>query len=148
MSTVSGNISGETKMTYYLKVYAITLLGFLAIDMVWLGVVARGFYRKHLGFLLADQPNWWVAIVFYVLFVVGMVVFSIAPALQAASLPKALLLGAFFGLVTYATYDLTNHATVKDWPWMVTVVDLCWGLVLSASVSGIGYGAGRWLAAG
>jgi len=75
-----------------------------------------------------------------------MVVFSIVPALPTGSLPRALMLGAFFGLVTYATYDLTNQATVRNWPWMVTVVDLCWGLVLSASVSAIGYGVGRWLA--
>ena len=75
-----------------------------------------------------------------------MVVFVVAPALQAGSIWRALLLGAFFGPVTYATYDLTNHATVKNWPWIVTVVDLCWGLVLSASVSCIGYLAGRWLA--
>jgi uncharacterized membrane protein len=132
-------------MIYYLKVYAATLVGFCALDGVWLTVVARGFYRKYLGFLLSDQPNWWAAIIFYLLFVAGMVVFAIAPALQAGSLRKALLLGGFFGLVTYATYDLTNHATVRSWPWIVTVVDLCWGVVLAASVSCIGYLAGRWL---
>ena len=132
-------------MTYYLKVYAVTLVGFLAIDFVWLAVIARGFYRKHLGFLLADHPNWWAAVAFYLLFVAGIVVFAIAPALQTGSLRKALILGGFLGLVTYATYDLTNHATVKSWPWVVTLVDLCWGLVLSASVSFIGYSAGRWL---
>ena len=83
--------------------------------------------------------------IFYLLFVAGIVVFAIAPALQAGSLRNALLLGAFFGLVTYATYDLTNHATVKGWPWIVTVIDLCWGMLLSASVSCVGYLAGRWL---
>ena len=112
---------------------------------MWLAVIARGFYRKHLGFLLADQPNWWAAVAFYLLFVSGMVVFAIVPALQTGSLRKALILGGFFGLITYATYDLTNHATVKNWPWIVTLVDLCWGLALSASVSCIGYSAGRWL---
>ena len=137
----------RTEMVYFLKIYAATVVTFLAIDFVWLAFVARRFYRKHLGFLLTDQPNWGVAGIFYLLFVVGIVVFAIAPALQAGSLSKALLLGAFFGLVTYATYDLTNHATVKDWPWIVTVVDLCWGVVLSASVSCIGYLAGRWLTA-
>ena len=75
----------------------------------------------------------------------GMVVFVIAPSLQSGSLRKAILLGAFFGLVTYATYDLTNHATVKNWPWIVTIIDLCWGAVLAAIVSSIGYLAGRWL---
>lgn len=132
-------------MLYYLKIYLCALVGFLAIDLVWLGVVARSFYRKQLGFLLADQPNWWAAIIFYLLFVAGMLVFAVAPGLQAGSLRKALLLGGFFGLITYATYDLTNLATVKNWPWLVTVVDMAWGTILAASVSGIGYMAGRWL---
>jgi uncharacterized membrane protein len=113
--------------------------------MVWLAVVAHSFYQKQLGFLLADQFNWWAIVPFYLLFVAGMVVFAVVPALQAGSVRRALLLGGFFGLVTYATYDLTNHAVVKGWPWIVTVVDLCWGMVLAASVSCIGYLAGRWL---
>ena len=130
---------------YYLKLYLSALGVFLAIDMVWLAVVARGFYRRQLGFLLSDQPNWWAAIAFYLLFVAGLLVFAIVPGLEAGSLRKALLLGAFFGLVTYATYDLTNHATVKDWPWMVTLVDMTWGAVLATSVSCLGYLVGNWL---
>ncbi len=130
---------------YYLKLYAITLVGFLAIDFVWLAFVARGFYRSQLGFLLSDQPNWWAAVVFYLLFVAGLLVFAVIPGLQTGSLRNALLLGAFFGLVTYATYDLTNLATVKNWPWIVTVVDMAWGMVLAASVTGFGYMVGRWL---
>jgi uncharacterized membrane protein len=129
---------------YYVKLYVCAFVGFLAIDMIWLTLVARGFYKKQLGFLLSDQPNWWAAISFYLLFVVGLLVFAVIPALEEGSLRKALLLGGFFGLVAYATYDLTNMATVKDWPWMVTLVDMTWGLVLAASVSGIGYLAGRW----
>ena len=129
-------------MVYYLKVYAATFIGFLAIDFVWLGLVARKFYRQHLGFLLADQPNWWAAVAFYLLFVTGILVFAVVPAVQADSFWKALVLGGFYGLVTYATYDLTNHATLKSWPWIVTFVDICWGVVLSASVSCIGYLAG------
>lgn len=132
-------------MIYCLKLYSMSLPAFLAIDFVWLAFVARGLYRKHLRFLLADQPNWWAAVAFYLLFVAGMVVFVIAPSLHSGSLRKAILLGAFFGLVTYATYDLTNHATVKNWPWIVTIIDLCWGAVLAAIVSSIGYLAGRWL---
>lgn len=131
---------------FYLKLYVCSLVGFLAIDAVWLTVVARGFYRKQLGFLLTDQPNWWAAIVFYLLFVAGLLVFAIVPGLQAGSVRKVLLLGAFSGLVTYATYDLTNLATVKNWPWVVTLVDMAWGAVLATAVSGIGYVAGRWLA--
>ena len=132
-------------MIYYFKIYMISLLGFLTIDFVWLAFVARSFYRKRLGFLLTDQPNWWAAIAFYLLFVAGMLAFAVTPALQAVSFRKAFLLGAFFGLVTYATYDLTNHATVKNWPWIVTLVDLVWGVVLSTSVSCVAYFAGRWL---
>jgi uncharacterized membrane protein len=130
---------------YYLKLYVFAFVAFLAIDMVWLTVVARGFYRKQLGILLSDQPNWWAAISFYLLFVAGLLVFAVVPALQAGSLRTALLLGGFFGLVAYATYDLTNLATVRNWPWLLTLVDMTWGLVLSASVSCLGYLAGRWL---
>jgi uncharacterized membrane protein len=132
-------------IAYYLKLYLITFAGFLAMDMVWLVVVARGFYKRQLGFLLSDQPNWWAAISFYLLFVAGLLVFVITPAVEAGSLRKALLLGVFFGLVTYATYDLTNHATVKNWPWMVTLVDMTWGAVLATAVSCLGYLAGSWL---
>jgi uncharacterized membrane protein len=130
---------------YYLKIYACAFVGFLAIDLVWLAVVARGFYRRQLGFMLSDQPNWWAAIAFYLLFVAGMLVFAVVPGLQAGSLRRALVLGGFFGLVTYATYDLTNLATVKNWPWIVTLVDMAWGTFLATSVSCIGYMAGRWL---
>jgi uncharacterized membrane protein len=130
---------------YYFSIYLVALVGFFAIDIVWLALVARRFYVKHLGFLLSEQPNWFAAVPFYLLFVAGVVVFAVVPSLQATSLRKALLLGGFFGLVTYATYDLTNHATVKGWPWIVTVVDLCWGVVLAASVSCVGYLFGRWL---
>jgi uncharacterized membrane protein len=132
-------------VAHYLKIYVSALVGFLAIDMIWLAVVARGFYRRHLGFLLADQVNWWAAIPFYLLFVAGVLVFAVGPGLQANSLPRALLLGGFLGLVTYGTYDLTNLATAKNWPVIVTVVDMAWGTVLAAAVSGIGYLAGTWL---
>jgi len=130
---------------YYLKVYLAAFGGFLAIDMIWLGLLARGFYQNQLGFLLSEQPNWYAAFAFYLLFVFGVLVFAIIPGLQAQSLWKAVVLGGFFGLVTYATYDLTNLATVKHWPWLVTAVDMIWGTVLTASVSCIGYLAGSWL---
>jgi uncharacterized membrane protein len=129
---------------YYLKLYALVFIAFLAIDMVWLTVVAREFYRKQLAFLHV-QFNLWAAFAFYLLFVAGLLVFVVVPALEDGSLRKALLLGAFFGLVTYATYDLTNYATVKDWPWMLTLVDMTWGAVLATAVSCIGFLIGRWL---
>jgi len=130
---------------HYLKVYAVALVGFLAIDMIWLGVVARGFYRRHLGYLLADHVNWWAAVSFYLLFVAGVLVFAVGPGLRAGSLPKAVLLGGFLGLLTYGTYDLTNLATVRGWPLVVTLVDLAWGTALAATVSGVGYLASSWM---
>ena len=132
-------------MFYYLKLYLVTLLAFFAVDMLWLGVVARTFYRKHLGFLLAPTPNWTAAIIFYLLFIVGILVFVVVPGLKEDSLRSTLLRAALFGLITYATYDLTNLATVKDWPVIVTVVDLIWGTVLSMAVSFAGFMAGKWL---
>lgn len=132
-------------MLYYLKLYLVTLFAFFAIDMLWLGVVARTFYRKYLGFLLAPSPNWTAAIIFYLLFIVGILVFVVVPGLKEDSLRSTLLRAALFGLITYATYDLTNLATVKDWPVLVTVVDLIWGTVLSMAVSFAGFMAGKWL---
>ncbi|HSA94624.1 MAG TPA: DUF2177 family protein, partial [Acidobacteriota bacterium] len=90
--------------------YVITLAIFFAIDMVWLGVVAKTFYRRHLGYLMAPKVGWLAALLFYLLFIAGLVVFAVRPALVAGAPLKALLLGAFLGLVSYATYDLTNQA--------------------------------------
>ena len=132
-------------MAYYLKLYLATLVAFFAIDMVWLGLVARTFYRKYLGFLMTASPNWLPAIIFYLLFVVGILVLAVLPGLDANSLKTTLLRGALLGLIAYATYDLTNLATLKDWPLTVTVVDLIWGTVLSTAVSCVGYLAGKWL---
>lgn len=131
--------------TYHLKLYLATLAAFFAIDMLWLGLVARTFYRKYLGFLMAPNPNWLAAIIFYLLFIVGILVFVVLPGLESGSLQSTLLRAALFGLITYATYDLTNLATVRDWPVIVTVVDLAWGTVLSTTVSYVSFLAGKWL---
>lgn len=132
-------------MTFHVKLYLATLVAFFAIDMVWLGWVARPFYQKHLGYLLAPEPSWVAAIAFYLLFVLGIVVFVVVPGLREASLGAALGRAALFGLITYATYDLTNQATVRDWPVLVTIVDMIWGTVLSVAVSCAGIAFGRWL---
>ncbi|MEI6529380.1 MAG: DUF2177 family protein [Candidatus Falkowbacteria bacterium] len=123
----------------FIKLYLIALPVFLAIDMFWLGLVAKGFYAKQLGYLMKTNVSWVPAILFYLLFIVGLVVFVIIPALDKNSWKEALVLGALFGLITYATYDLTNLATVKSWPLLVTCIDLLWGAVLSAAVSIITY---------
>ena len=119
----------------FLKLYFIALPVFFLFDMIWLGLVAKDFYRNQIGFLLKENVNWIAAISFYLLFIVGVVFFVVMPALQKDSWMYALLVGALFGFITYATYDLTNLATTKDWPLFVTLVDLAWGAVLSALVS-------------
>jgi uncharacterized membrane protein len=122
-----------------LKLYAIALPVFFAIDMIWLGLVAKDFYRAQIGALMKPEVNWAAAVVFYLIFIAGLVVFVISPAVEKASWKHALLFGALFGLVCYATYDLTNLAVAKDWPLLVTIVDMIWGTVLAASVSIVTY---------
>lgn len=123
----------------FLKTYIITLPVFLIIDLVWLSLIARKFYAQYLGFLMKTNVNFAAAGLFYLLFVVGLVVFAVLPAMEKSSWAQALFLGALLGLISYATYDLTNLATIKNWPLIVTVVDMVWGTVLGASVSLISY---------
>lgn len=130
-------------MTRYLKLYLVSLAAFFAIDMLWLGLAARSFYQQQLGFLMTPNPNWFVAVLFYLLFVIGLLFFVIVPGLKANSLKTTLLKAALFGLITYATYDLTNLATLKDWPALLSIVDMLWGTVLSVLVSFVGFMAGK-----
>jgi uncharacterized membrane protein len=123
----------------FIKLFLIALPVFFVIDMVWLVLVAKKFYQDQIGFLMKPDINWLAAIIFYLLFIAGLVVFVISPAVLKHSWVHALLFGALFGLITYATYDLTNLATLKDWPLLVTVVDLIWGTVLASSISLITY---------
>jgi len=126
-----------------LLMYLLTLAVFFLIDMVWLGLAAKNFYRRHLGDMLSPKVNWPAAILFYLLFIAGLLLFVIEPA-QGRAL-HALWKGAVFGLIAYATYDLTNLATLNNWPLLVTVVDLVWGTVLGAAVSFLSVMLGRWL---
>jgi len=128
-----------------LILYFATLAVFFAIDLVWLGLVAKGFYRRHLGYLMGPKVNWAAALLFYLLFIVGLLVFAVRPAVAAGAPLQALWQGALLGLVCYATYDLTNLATVKDWPLIVTAVDLVWGTVLGGAVSFLAALIGRAL---
>ncbi len=109
------------------------------LDFVWLGTVAKSFYRSQIGSLLLDKPNMTAAVLFYAIYVVGVVTFVISPALDKGSLTHALTRGALFGFVAYATYDLTNLATMKGFTTKVVVVDLAWGAVLTAVVAGATY---------
>lgn len=126
-----------------LKLYFITLIAFLGIDSFWLGLVAPSFYRSQIGYIMAENPNFLAAGFFYLLFIFGMVIFIIEPGVREQTLTQAVTRGALFGLVTYATYDLTNLATLEGWPVLVTVVDLIWGTVLSAAVTLVSVWAGK-----
>lgn len=123
----------------FLKLYLIALPVFLAIDLFWLGIIAKNFYARQIGSFLKPDVNWPAAMIFYLLFIVGLVLFVIIPAKGQNSWFQALSYGALFGLITYATYDLTNLATMKNWPLAVTIVDLIWGATLAALVSVITY---------
>lgn len=125
--------------------YVLTLAVLFLVDMIWIGVVAKGFYRRHLGAFLSPKVVWPAAVLFYLLFIAGLLVFAVRPALARGEPLQALLLGGFLGLVAYATYDLTNLATFKGWPLAVTVVDLAWGTGLGAVVSWLSAVAARGL---
>ena len=128
-----------------IKVYGLMIPVFFALDILWLGVVAKGFYQSRLAGLLSDSVNWTAAVLFYLLFLVGVLIFVVQPAAEQDSLVQGLLRGLFFGLITYATYDLTNLATLKHWPLSLALVDIAWGMVLCAAVGTAGVGFARWL---
>ena len=119
--------------------YILTALVFFAIDVVWLGLVAKNMYNRNIGHLMSSQVNWVAAVVFYLAFIVGILVFAVYPSVDRDSLLRAVALGALFGFFTYSTYDLTNLATLKDWPLSITIVDIAWGMVLTSVVSAVGF---------
>ncbi len=121
----------------FLKLYSVAVVVFFIIDLTWLGVVARSFYQAQMGHLMRPSVNWAAAVVFYLIFVFGIVVLSVLPAVERQSLTHAILLGGLLGLVTYAAYDLTNLATLEGFPLKVALVDMVWGTVLCATVSAI-----------
>ena len=113
------------------------------LDMLWLGLVAKPFYHKHLASLLRPDVQWVPALAFYLLYVAAIVVFVVQPAVEKESLARAVGMGAFFGLVAYATYDLTSMALIRDFPLVVVLVDLAWGAVLTGVAGTVGYFVGR-----
>lgn len=126
-------------MTAYLFAYPAILLTIIILDLLWLGVVMKEFYRTYLGHLMGDGVVWGAAAVFYALFAAGLLYFAVMPAAEANSLLRAFLLGAAVGILAYGTYDLTNHATLRNWPFVVTVIDIAWGAVLSGIAASVGY---------
>ena len=126
-------------MRLILPLYLLCTLIFFAIDMIWLGVVAKNFYKEKLGFIFTGEVNWSAAIIFYLIYIGGILFFAVLPALRDHSWQIALINGAVLGGLCYATYDLTNMATIKQWPLIVVVVDIIWGIVLTGSVSLLTY---------
>ena len=116
-------------------IFFIAFMIFFLIDILWLGLFAKKMYQSQIGFILAKKPNWYAAVVFYVLYIVFLLIFAVMPALDKGSLTDAMLYGALYGFITYATYDLTNLATLDKWPLKVTIVDMIWGTFLGFSVS-------------
>jgi len=125
--------------------YLLTLPVFFGVDMLWIGVLAKDFYRKNLGHLLRPDINWAAALIFYLLYIAGILIFATLPALEKNSLRQALVMGTLFGFFAYATYDLSNLATLKDWPVNVVFVDILWGMFLTASVAAASFFIGRWI---
>jgi uncharacterized membrane protein len=125
-------------MKYFL-LYLIATLIFFTIDMIWLGWLAKDFYWKKLDFILTDQTNWTAAIIFYLIYIAGILYFAVVPGLNAGNWQIALLNGALFGFFCYATYDLTNMALIKGWPLEVVIIDIIWGAVLTGSVAVLSY---------
>lgn len=124
-------------MTDFIKLYFTALASLAVLDFFWLSFFAKGFYQKYLGYLMGPQVNFFPAVIFYLLYAVGIIWFVVNPNLKSGTLGGIFLQGAFLGLIAYAAYDLTNHATVKNWPWQMTVVDMLWGAILTALVSSI-----------
>ena len=120
----------------FIKLFILAFVVFFAVDMLWLGLIAKNLYQRQLGHLLSSDVNWLAAIIFYLLFIFGIVYFVLYPNVDQ-SVGKVILSGALFGLIAYATYDLTNLATMKDWPIQITLIDLAWGTFLGASTSTI-----------
>jgi uncharacterized membrane protein len=129
----------------YIIVYAVSLLTFFLVDLIWLGLLAKSFYQRQLGDLLAARVNWPSAIVFYLIYIIGLMIFSIIPAAGRSSFAYAASWGALYGFFTYATYELTNYALIKKWPFALVPVDIAWGVVLCTIVACAGYAAARWL---
>ena len=123
----------------YIYLYLITFVIFLAIDFIWLNFVAKNLYATRIGHLLAEKPNLIPALIFYLIFVVGIIIFAIIPGYEAKNILKTILLGALFGFLAYSTYDLTNFATMKNWPLSVTIIDMIWGTSVSLITSVAGY---------
>ncbi len=128
-----------------LLLFIITAVVFFAIDMIWIGSIARDFYKNKIGFIMG-RPNWIAAGIFYVIYISGIIYFAVYPHLKTGNWQTFLLNGALLGALCYATYDLTNMATLKNWPWSMVWIDIVWGIALTGSTAVLaGIIAQKWL---
>lgn len=126
-------------MLKYTLLYVITFVIFLVIDLIWLNFIAKNLYQKEIGSLLLKNPNLIPALLFYLLFIFALLILILIPGIESGSLGKTLLFAAIFGLTTYATYDLTNLATLDGWNLKITIIDLIWGTSVSTLTTFLGY---------
>lgn len=126
-------------MLSFMKSYGVTFVVFTIIELIWLLVLAKDLYKKEIGFIMKEKPNLFPALIFMLVFVAGLVFFVVDPALAQGDWSYALIAGIFYGLVTYATYTLTNYSNLEGWPLKVSIIDMIWGVVLGGSVSTISY---------
>jgi len=124
--------------------YLLTLPVFFAIDMLWLGLIAKNIYQEQLGHYLKTNPNWPAAIIFYLIYIIGIIIFAVLPNINKEP-PKAAIFGALFGFFAYATYDLTNYSTIKNWPLGIVIIDIIWGTILTSTVALVSYFIAKWL---
>jgi len=132
-------------MKNLLKLVSLVLPALLIIDLIWIGVVAQGIYQDQIGFLLSTNVVWWAAIVLYVIYAFAIAHFVVLPAIRKDSIKSALYNGLFLGLTVFAVYDLTNLATIKDWPLAITFIDMAYGTVTAGAVSAVAYLMGKKL---
>lgn len=132
----------------YLAGYVAAVVVIVALDALWLGLIAKATYRAAIGHLMADKPKVPAALAFYALYPLGLMIFAIAPQAHDPALGSALVLGALFGFFAYGTYDLSNLATLKGWPVRLALIDMAWGTSLSATAALAGKAALNWAASG
>jgi uncharacterized membrane protein len=133
-------------MNKYLAGYIAAAVVMVALDLLWLGLVAKTMYQQAIGHLMAEQPRLLAAVVFYSLYAVGLLVFAVLPQAADPAWSRTILMGALFGFFAYATYDLSNLATLRNWPIRLTMIDMAWGTALSAISAGAGKAALNWAA--
>ena len=125
----------------FLSAYLATLLAFIVADSIWISAFARDFYRARIGHLLSSNPSFPAAAAVYLIYAAGVLIFAVTPALETNDWLRAAVFGSAFGFFTYALYDLTCHATLKDWPLSVALADMVWGTFVTALAAAVGYAA-------